>query len=179
MKSRIKKMKKLKMIVLTLLVTAMSTSVIAEIDLVDPKNRQHLQTELHMGDYIALSETVTNKMLSSRLVQGFGDKRPKLIVGVLRNNTDNESIRMADLHDRISETILGSGIVRLVDTSATEFDYVIRSELTSTRQYGEKNQELVFFTLQLKMFTLMGELVGQWSDDVAMAKGKKKRRLFR
>ena len=119
-------------------------------------------------------------MLSSRLVQGWGETRPKLIVGVLRNNTDNENIRMADLHDRISETILGSGLVRLVDTSATEFDYVIRSELTSTRQYGERNQEIVFFTLQLKMFTLMGELVGQWSDDVAMAKGKKKkkRRLF-
>ena len=85
---------------------------------------------------------------------------------------------MADIHDRISETILESGLARLVDETATSFDYVIKSELTSTRQYGEKNQELVFFTLQLKMFTLEGELVGQWSDDVAMAAGKKKRSLF-
>jgi hypothetical protein len=146
----------------------------AEIDLVDPKTRDHLQTELHMGDYLALSETVTNKMLASGLVQGWGGTRPKLIVGVLVNNTDNESIRMTDLHDRIAEVILGSGLVRLMDVSATAFDYVIKSELTSTRQYGEKNQEIVFFTLQLKMFTLEGELVGQWSDDVAMAKGKKK-----
>ncbi len=169
---------KLKNLINTLAVMLLltSTSAIAsDIKLVDPKNRQHLQTELHMGDYIALSETVTNKMLASRLVQGWGEKRPKLIVGVLRNNTDNETIRMADLHDRISETILGSGLVRLVDTSATEFDYVIRSELTSSRQYGERKQELVFFTLQLKMFTLAGELVGQWSDDIAMAKGKKRR----
>ena len=109
----------------------------------------------------------------------WNDTRPRLIVGILRNNTDNESIRMSDLHDRISEIILGSGLVRLVDRTADEFEYIIRSELTSTRQYGEKRQELVFFTLQLKMFTLSGELVGQWSDDVAMAKGKKKRGLFR
>lgn len=154
---------------------ALSSAFAAEVELVDPKTRTHLQTELHMGDYLALSETVTNKMLSSKLVIGWGDSRPKLIVGVLRNNTDNENIRMTDLHDRISETILGSGLIRLVDESATSFDYVIKSELTSTRQYGEKNQEIVFFTLQLKMFMLDGELVGQWSDDIAMAKGKKKR----
>jgi len=151
-----------------------SVSYAGDVELIDPKSRAHLQTELHMGDYLALSETVTNKMLSSKLVEGWGDSRPKLIVGVLNNNTDNENIRMSDLHDRISETILGSGIVRLVDESATSFDYVIRSELTSSRQYGEKNQEMVFFTLQLKMFMLDGELVGQWSDDIAMAAGKKK-----
>lgn len=152
-----------------------SVAIAADVELVDPKSRDHLQTELHMGDYLALSETVTNKMLSSKLVIDWEDTRPKLIVGVLHNNTDNENIRMSDLYDRISETILGSGLVRLVDESATSFDYVIRSELTSTRQYGEKRQEIVFFTLQLKMFKLDGELVGQWSDDIAMAKGKKKK----
>lgn len=143
---------------------------------VDAKESQHLQTELTMRDYVALAETVTNKMLSSQLVQSWGNKKPRLIVGILVNNTDNESIRMADLHDRIQETILNSGLVRVVDKSATSFDYVIKSELTSTRQYGENNKELVYFTLQLKMFTLMGELMGQWSDDIAMARGAK--RLF-
>lgn len=153
---------------------ASNVAVASDVELVDPKNREHLQTELHMGDYVALSETVTNKMLSSKLVEGWGDSRPKLIVGVLYNNTDNENIRMSDLHDRISETILNSGVARLVDESATSFDYIIKSELTSSRQYGEKNEEMVFFTLQLKMFKLDGELVGQWSDDVSMVKGKKK-----
>ncbi len=158
-----------------IIVTTSNFASAADIKLVDPKTRTHLQTELHMGDYLALSETVTNKMLGSRLAESWGDTRPKLIVGLLSNNTDNESIRMTDLHDRISETILGSGLVRLVDQSATSFDYIIRSELTSSRQYGERNQELVFFTLQLKMFKLDGELVGQWSDDIAMAQGKKRR----
>jgi hypothetical protein len=61
----------------------------------------------------------------------------------------------------------------VVDKSATSFDYVIKSELTSTRQYGKEGKELVYFTLQLKMFTLMGELKGQWSDDLAMAQAGK------
>ena len=150
------------------------TSQESSVAMVDPKSRGHLQTKLTMADYVALSETVTNKMLASPLVAGWGSKRPKLIASVPMNNTDNEGIRMKDLHDRIQETLLGSGVVRLVDQSATSFDYIIKSELTSTRQYGEKGQELVYYTLQLKMFTLSGEVVGQWSDDLAMAKDKKK-----
>ncbi|MCP4288350.1 MAG: hypothetical protein GY792_28650 [Gammaproteobacteria bacterium] len=145
----------------------------SDVAMVDPKSRAHLQTELTMADYLALAENVTNKMLASKFVQSWGRKKPKLIVGNLVNNTDNESIRMADVHDRIQETILNSGLVRVVDKSATSFDYVIKSELTSTRQYGKAGKELVHFTLQLKMFTLMGELKGQWSDDLAMAKAEK------
>ena len=146
----------------------------SDVAVVDPKSRAHLQAELHMGDYLALSEKVTNKMLSSRAARKWGKKRPRLIVGILVNNTDNESIRMRDLHDRIQEIIFNSGLVRIVDKSATKFDYVIKSELTSSRQYGKDKQELVFFTLQLKMFTLMGELVGQWSDDLSLAKAKQR-----
>ena len=147
-----------------------------DVAVVDPKSRAHLEADLNMGDYLKLAETVTNKMMSSRLVQGWGTKKPRLIVGILANNTDNESIRMTDLHDRIQEIIFNSGLVRVVDKSATSFDYIIKSELTSTRQYGKDSQELAFFTLQLKMFNIKGELMGQWSDDIALA--KKKQRLL-
>lgn len=151
-----------------------STAQAAEVKMVDPKTRQHLKTELHTGDYIALSEAVTNKMLSAKLVQRWTESQ-KVIVAIPRNNTDKEDIRMSDLQDRISETLLNSGQVRLMGQQSTDFNYIIRSELTSTRQRGERKQEIVFYTLQLKMFTLTGELVGQWSDDIAMAKGKKRR----
>ena len=83
---------------------------------------------------------------------------------------------MSDLHDRIQETIFNSGLVRIVDKTATEFDYIVNTELTSTRQYGRDVQELAYFTLQLKMFKLDGELMGQWSDNLPLGKGK--RRLF-
>lgn len=145
-----------------------------DVAVVDPRSRAHLQAQIHGGDYVALAENVTNKMLSSKIVQKWGNKRPRLIVGILVNNTDNENIRMTDLNDRIQEVILNSGLVRVVDKSATSFDYVIKSELTSTRQYGKDNQELVFYTLQLKMFKVDGELMGQWSDDMSLAKAKQR-----
>ncbi len=147
-----------------------------DVAILDKDSRAHLQTELTMADYLAFSEQVANKMLISSLVRSWGIKRPKLIVGDLVNNTDNENIRMKDLQDRIQETIFNSGLVRIVDRSATEFDYVVRTELTSTRQYGKDGEELVFFTMQMKMFKLDGELMGHWSDDLPL--GKAKRRLF-
>ena len=145
----------------------------SDVAMVDAKGRGHLQAQLTMADYAALAEKVTNKMLVSKLVQGWGKRKPKVIAATPVNNTDNENIRMRDLHDRIQETLFNSGVMRVVDKSATSFNYVIKSELTSTRQYGKGGKELVHFTLQLKMFTLMGELKGQWSDDLAMAKSEK------
>ncbi len=145
----------------------------SNVSMVDAKSRGHLQAQLTMADYVALAETVTNKMLVSRLVQKWGKRRPRVIAAVPVNNTDNENIRMRDLHDRIQEVLFGADVMRVVDKSATEFDYVIKSSLTSTRQYGKGGKELVYYTLQLKMFTLMGELKGQWSDDLAMAKSEK------
>ncbi len=146
----------------------------SEVAIIDAKSRGHLQAQLTMADYVALAETVTNKMLASPLVQRWGKRRPKVIAAIPRNNTDNENIRMRDLHDRIQEVLFGAGVMRVVDKSATDFDYVIKSELTSTRQYGKGGKELVYYTLQLKMFTIMGELVGQWSDDLAMARSEKR-----
>jgi len=136
----------------------------------DPTARTHLATELTAIDYLAFAENVTNKMLSSGLVTSWGSKRPKFIVGRLKNNTDNENIRLGDLHDRITETLLNSGTVRVVDSSATSFDYIIRSDLNTTRQTDGKGRELVYFSLILKVFDISGELKGQWSDDLPLIK---------
>lgn len=145
----------------------------ANVAVVDSSSRAHLQANLTMADYTELAEQVTNKMLSSRFVQSWGKRKPRLILAKLRNNTDNENIRMADIYDRITETLLNSGKVRLVDRSATRFDYVVRSELSSNRQYGADGQELVGYKLELKMFTVDGEMKGQWSGTLTLAKGKK------
>lgn len=142
------------------------------VSIVDPGSRGHLQAELTMADYTDLAEKVTNKMLDSRLVEGWR-KKPRLILAKLRNNTDNENIRMADIYDRITETLLNSDTVRLVDQSATSFDYVVRSELSSNRQYGSDGQQLVGYKLELKLFTISGEMKGQWSGSLTLAKGKK------
>ena len=146
----------------------------SRVSILDDSSREHLQAELTMNDYTAFAEKVTNKMLGSRLVQSWGNKRPRLIVGKLQNNTDNESIRMQDIYDRITETILGSGLARLLDTSATSFDYVVKSELSSTRQYGNNGEELAYFKLEFKLFKIDGEMVGQWSDVLPLGKASRK-----
>lgn len=141
--------------------------------ILDDSSRAHLDAELTMADYTAFAEKVTNKMMASRVVQNWGNKRPKLVVGRMRNNTDNESIRIQDIYDRITETILGSGLARLMDKSATSFDYVVNTELSSTRQYGQQGEELAYFKLEFKMFTVDGEMVGQWSDVLPLGKARR------
>ncbi|MBL4743381.1 MAG: hypothetical protein JKX87_01885 [Cycloclasticus sp.] len=145
----------------------------SNVAVVDSSSRTHLQANLTMTDYTALAEQVTNKMLSSKFVQRWGSKKPKLILAKLRNNTSDESIMMRDIYDRITETLLNSGAVRLVDKSATSFDYVVRSELSSKRQYNRGGEELAEYKLELKMFKLDGEMKGQWSGTLTLAKGKK------
>lgn len=145
----------------------------SNVSIVDPGTRGHLQAQLTMDDYTDLAEKVTNKMLSSRMVEKWGSRKPRLILAKLRNNTDNENIRMADIYDRITETMLNSDTVRLVDQSATSFEYVVRSELSSNRQYGSSGQQLVGYKLELKLFTISGEMKGQWSGSLTLAKGKK------
>jgi PBP1b-binding outer membrane lipoprotein LpoB len=143
------------------------------VSVLDDSSRAHLQAELTIADYTAFAEKVTNKMMASKLFQSWGRKKPKLVVGKLRNNTDNENIRIEDIYDRISETILASGLVRLMDKSATAFDYVVNSDLSSTRQYGSDGEELAYFKLEFKIFKLDGELVGQWSDVLPLGKAKR------
>ena len=163
------------LLIVPLFLTACAASSLGQqgnVSILDTDSRAHLQTQLTMADYKAFAENVTNKMLRSTFVRSWGNKRPKLIVGDLINHTNNENIRMSDLHDRIQETIFNSGLVRVVDKTATSFDYIVKTELTSTRQYGSGRQEFAFYTMQMKMFKLDGELVGQWSDDLPLARVK-------
>jgi hypothetical protein len=67
---------------------------LGDVSIADASEVGRLSTGLTMADYLGFAENVTNKMLKSRFVQGWGDTKPKLMVGDLVNNTDNEYIRM-------------------------------------------------------------------------------------
>lgn len=131
------------------------------VEVVEPNSRGHLQSNHKTAkDYMALAESVSKEIIASALVKKFVGK-PRVIVTIPINNSENKKIRMADFHDRIQETLLESGYLRLMDKSATRFEYIIKSEFTSTSQGG---RSLAYYILTLKMFTFNGELVGQWSD---------------
>lgn len=137
----------------------------------DSSARIHLDTKVALNDIIAFSENLTNKMLTSPVFKN-AKRPPKIVVGKLRNTTHDENIRIQDIHDRIQETLFNSGLVRVLDSSATNFNYIMQTEITDTVQRAPDGQKMVDYTMKIKLFNINGELVGQWSDDLSLFKSR-------
>ena len=131
----------------------------------DTSERDLIRVGVTMTDLKELAGTVTQKFLRSPQAQGWKAK-PRLVLGRLVNNTDDESIQMSDLSDLVTNLVLGSGLVRVLDVTADDFDYILKQKLTSKRQYGQNDNQILHFTMQMKLYSLDGELVGQWSHDI-------------
>ena len=140
----------------------------------DSNARTHLEAELTIGDLMAFAENVTNKMLASPRLSEWSAKPPKLILGSLINNTDNPNLRVKDMYDRIVEVIFNANVARIVDSSAVSFDYIVKSEVSSNRQYGDNGKQLVEYVMTFKLFSVEGELQGQWSDRLNLVRNKRK-----
>lgn len=140
----------------------------------DTSGRTHTSADLTIADLLAFANNVTNKMLSSPRLKDWSTKPPKLILGSLVNNTDNPNLRVNDMYDRVVEIMLNANVARIVDRSAEEFDYIVKSEVSSNRQYGDNGQQLAEYIITFKLFSVEGELQGQWSDRLNLVKGKRK-----
>jgi hypothetical protein len=141
------------------------------ISIVDSSERIKLSTKVTLSDIIAFAENLTNKMLASPVIAK-AKRKPRIVVGTLKQNTHDENLRIQDVHDRIQEVLFNSGAVRVLDQSATNFDYVMQSEITDIVTRAPDGQKLVDYTMKIKLFTLEGELVGQWSDDLSLFKSR-------
>ncbi len=147
------------------------TGHMRSVSIVDSSERIKLDTKVTLSDIIAFAENLTNKMLSTPVIAK-AKKPPRLVVGSLRQNTHDENLRVQDIQDRIQEVLLNSGAVRVLDSSATNFDYIMQSEITDIVSRAPDGQKLVDYTMKIKLFTLDGELVGQWSDDLSLFKSR-------
>ena len=105
------------------------TGHMRSISIVDSSERIKLDTRVTLSDIIAFAENLTNKMLSTPVISK-AKKPPRIVVGNLRQNTHDENLRVQDIQDRIQEVLLNSGAVRVLDSSATNFDYIMQSEIT-------------------------------------------------
>ena len=139
------------------------TGHMRSVSIVDSSERIKLDTKVSLSDIIAFAENLTNKMLSTPVISK-AKKPPRIVVGNLRQNTHDENLRVQDIQDRIQEVLLNSGAVRVLDSSATEITDIV------TR--APDGQKLVDYTMKIKLFTLDGELVGQWSDDLSLFKSR-------
>ena len=141
------------------------------ISIVDSSERIKLDTKISLSDIIAFAENLTNKMLQSPAF--INQKRlPRIVVADIRQNTHDENLRVQDIHDRIIEVLFNSGQVRVLDTTATSFDYIMQSEITDIITRAPDGQKLVDYTMKIKIFDLNGELKGQWSDDLSLFKNR-------
>ena len=141
------------------------------VSIVDSAERIKLDTKVSLSDIIAFAENLTNKMLQSPVISK-AKKKPRIVVGSLKQNTHDENLRVQDIHDRIQEVLFNSGAVRVLDRSANNFDYIMKSEITDIVTRAPDGQKLVDYTMKIKLFNLEGELVGQWSDDLSLFKSR-------
>ena len=107
-----------------------------------------------------LAEEVTTKLLDSpeyqaRLANG---RKPRVVVGDIRNNSDNEGVRVEDIFNEIRNTFIASGTARLFTEGELNADLVISPELTSSLS-GSAGRRQHCYTLQLTTSTISGEYV--------------------
>jgi len=149
----------------------------SNVSMVSDGERAHVQDRLTAEDFVALAGTVTEKMLSSSVVQSWSKKRkkPLLVIAVPENTTNDASIITEDLQDEIISKVLDSGVSRVIDESSlsSSYNYVIKTTITSTTQRGANGSKLTYYTCKLQLFSLRGERLGQWHDKIGMATAKR------
>lgn len=152
----------------------MSIGSQSNVSMISEGERVHLDDKITAEDMIALASKVTEKMLSSAEVQTWTErgKKPLLVVAVPENTTHDANIITEDLQDEIISKVLDSRIARVIDESSvsSEFDYIIKTTITSTIQRGNAGSKVTYYTCKLQLFSLRGERLGQWHDKVGMAK---------
>ena len=141
------------------------------VSIVDSAERNKLNTNIDLSDRIAFAENLTNKMLASPIFMS-AKKQPRLVLGNIAQNTHDENLRVQDIYDRIQEVLLNSGQVRVLDPSATSFDYIVNPEITSIVSRAGDGRKKVDYSMKLKLYDLRGELKGQWSDDLSLFKAR-------
>ncbi len=149
----------------------------SNVGMVEEGSRVHLNDRLTGEDFVALSRKVTEKMLSSRVVQEWlsKKKKPLLVVAIPENTTHDANILAVDLQDEIIATILDSGVARVIDESSlsSSYNYILKTTITDTSQKGAGGSRLTYYTVKLQLFSLQGERLGQWHDKIGLTKAAK------
>jgi len=123
------------------------------------------------ADFNRLAEGVANDFLFSPIVGEWTaeGETPIVYVAPPRNETHNASINGADIQNRLFEVFMASGALRpTLAPDATNFEYVLRSEITSVRQYDSASNRLQYdYTYLLRLTDSQDLVVGQWSGEAA------------
>lgn len=134
---------------------------------IDNTTRLNPGMKVTLADIIAFAENLTNKMLLSPVFANAKNK-PRVVLGNVQNNTHDENLRIMDIYDRVQEVLFNSGVVRIMDSSSTSFDYIINPEIISIVSRDADGNKRMDYSMKIRMYDVKGELMGQWSDDLSM-----------
>jgi penicillin-binding protein activator len=137
----------------------------------DSSESSHLQADMNTRDLLALAEKLTNQMMMDDKLQHWPEKKPRFMVSSVLNDTDDPTLVITEMTDRIQEIIFNAEIARIVDRSANKFDYFIKSTVSSQREFGNNGKEDVTYTVKFRLLNFDGELVGSWSENMRLTKG--------
>lgn len=108
--------------------------------------------------YVQLADEVTQKLLDSPAYQAktTSGRKPRIVIGDIRNNTDDEGVRVEDIFAEIRNVLVSSGTARIFAPDELNADLIIAPDLTSARVVtGGRPQRCT--TLQLTLTTVTGE----------------------
>ena len=114
--------------------------------------------------FAELADEVSDKMLASPAFQekAAGGRKARIVIGDVRNNSDDEGIRVDDIFNEIRNRIVATGTARLFAQGELNVDFIIAPELTSAIRV-DNHARRKCFTLQLTLTTIGGEYIAAHS----------------
>jgi hypothetical protein len=110
--------------------------------------------------FTQLADEVAGRMLNDPSFQAKASTGAKvrIVLGDVRNDSDNEGVRVSDIFNEIRDKIVQAGTARLFSPGELNVDYIISPQLTSIRSSPDKSgRRHSCFTLGLTLTTASGE----------------------
>ncbi len=117
-----------------------------------------------MPEYIDMANEVSDQLLASQRIQAIAQRSEaaKIVLGIPNNNSARWDVQVQDIFDTVRNRLVSEGRMRVFSTGATDVEFILTSEFTSTRTAGRRNENVLTYTLTLT--TIEGEFIGAYSS---------------
>lgn len=160
----IKKIKLAMVLVVVTLLPACASNSRGNVSMSEQGSREHLEAKLNMTDVFSVADKLTNKMLSTPLIDSWRIKPPKLAMGRMINCTDEyNNFQENDIFDRVKGLVLTSGVAKVVDKKHNDYDYILMGKVSSTVAYGNGREQRQY-AITLEILNPRGDSLGLWYD---------------
>lgn len=131
-------------------------------------NRGARPGELNVTLFNELVDDVTNKLMGSesfgRLLAEYG--KPRIVIGLPGNRTQNEAMPLTSVTLRISEILIESNQVRWFEYGTNDYDLIISPVLSEAASLDGRREQYLL-TLTVTLSDTAGEVFGRWSAQKA------------